>query len=165
MEEIAADICTSKSALYYHFADKDEIFREVLHLEQKEFFKQAKLLIKLDVTAQERLRHYFQLRIDLIARMQNLGAIDGGVPKELRPALRPLFSEFTAKDRSFILQLLSFGAGKEFVNDHLEEIADLIVHVFHGMRLRQRSMEIPMEKFLAEIKLLADVVLNGVVRR
>jgi TetR/AcrR family transcriptional repressor of mexJK operon len=165
MEEIAADICTSKSALYYHFTDKDALFREVLHLEQKEFVKQAKRLLKQDGSAQERLRNYFQLRLDLVARLQNLGAIGSVVPQELRPALRPLFSEFTAKDREFITQLLSLGAGKEFVTDRLEEIADLLVHILHGMRLRQRALAIPIEKVSAEIMLLADVVLNGVVRR
>jgi len=165
MDEIAADICTSKSALYYHFADKDEIFKEVLLLEQKEFFKQAKHLLKQEGSAQERLRRYFKLRIDLITRLQNLGAIDSGTPKEIRPALRSLFSEFVAKDRAVIVQILSLGADKEFVPDRLDAIADLISHVFHGLRLRQRSLEIPIEQFSTEIMLLADVVLNGVVRR
>lgn len=165
MEEIAADICTSKSALYYHFADKDEIFREVLHVEQKEFFKEAKRLLKQDGSAQELLRNYFLLRIDLIARLQNLGALDSVIPKEIRPSLRSLFTEFAAKDRAVIVRILSLGADKEFVPDRLDAIADLILHVFHGLRLRQRSLEIPLEQFSTEIMLLADVVLNGVVRR
>ena len=165
MEEIAADICTSKSALYYHFKDKDEIFSEVLLLEQREFFKQAESLLKQGGTAQKRLKDYFALRLELILRLQNLETMNSSTPREIRPSLRSLFSDFSKKDRAIIAQLLALGADKEFSRDHLDEIADLIAHILQGLRLRQRSMEIPSEKFSAEIMLLADVVLNGVVRR
>jgi TetR/AcrR family transcriptional repressor of mexJK operon len=76
MEEIAADIQTSKSALYYHFADKNAIFREVLSLEQRAFQDQTQQLISNERCGSKRLKGYFAIILQMLCRFQNLGVFD-----------------------------------------------------------------------------------------
>ena len=160
MEEIAADICISKSALYYHFTDKDAIFREVLLLEQKDFLKRLEHLVTENGSAKELFRKYFRLRLDLTLRLQNLGMLDSLKIKEMRPSLRALYHEFYQKERLLIIRMLT---NKEFVIDRIEEITDLIMHVINGMHIRRRALEVPIEDFSKEIILLGEVLLNGII--
>ena len=72
MDDIATRIGKCKSALYYYFASKDEIFEAVLQQEMLEFFKQVSIEINAVYGAKEKLIAYCRTRLKKIGGLLNL---------------------------------------------------------------------------------------------
>ena len=75
MDDIASRIGKCKSALYYYFAGKDEIFEAVVHQEMTEFFRQITIETNAELGSKEKLIAYCRTRLKKISELCNLNEV------------------------------------------------------------------------------------------
>jgi hypothetical protein len=73
-----------------------------------------------------------------------------------------LFADFIKEQKNQLLEILD---SPDFIMERKSEIAELIIHLVQGLRIRQKVKEVSYEQFAADIELLAEVLLNGIQRR
>ena len=169
MDEIASDVGLGKASLYYYFPTKDDVLRGVLEREQKLFVDAIAGILEGDVSASEKLRRFARRRLELFSELFNLAAFKNDQWTLLHPKLRPLFQAVEEEERGFLVRILREGSRTgAWKAGRPERTADLLLHVFHGMRLRvvkrSETASDPAEMFaelVHEVDALLDLLLAG----
>ena len=165
MDEIATDLGISKASLYYYFADKDAVFKAVFEKEKTHFLAELSALLHKKMSAADRLKAYLKLRLKLTREYLTLAGFSASQPTDIKAPLRPLLADLMGKELSLVKSIVEAGAESEFRTDRLDEIPALLVNLFHGMRLRHRYFNVPLDEISREVMLLGEVLLNGINRR
>jgi TetR/AcrR family transcriptional regulator len=169
MDEIASDLGISKAALYYYFTTKEEIFRQVIEREQQEFTDKMQQLIGQNVSSSDKLRTYILHFLDFFNELINLKLISSDNYQGLKPVLRGLFKKLTTTELELIKMIIIEGQKNgEMEIESVDEIANLIAHVLQGLRIRYYKIQFDTNDerqyidIKSEVKLLANVLLNGI---
>jgi AcrR family transcriptional regulator len=170
MDEIAADLGISKAALYYYFSTKEEIFRQVIAREQREFIRLVEKTIETQKNAEEKLRQYFRHYLTFFNELLNLKIVSVQTVDIIHPLMSDLFREFAEKERALLEVILQYGKKTgEFAIDSPRKTASLVLHLLQGLRMRffktvrHRDLaETDIETLQQEIKLFAKIFLKGI---
>jgi TetR/AcrR family transcriptional regulator len=173
MDEIAEDIGMAKASLYYYYPTKEHVFREVIRREQDEFLKQATRILDKPSGAGQKLTSYVRRRIDLGNQLLNLSALNAKFWQDLKPGFRDLFVSFAQEELKLLTRIIREGnKSGEFNTTSPEKIAEMLLHVLQGLRLRyaQASQfrgenELRLDEFQADTDLLLETLLKGIVKR
>lgn len=67
MDEIAKIARKAKGSLYYHFASKEELFKEVVSLEIENLKKQLNIIVNnIELSSSEKIKQYLIKRMDVL---------------------------------------------------------------------------------------------------
>jgi TetR/AcrR family transcriptional regulator len=170
MDEIALDLGISKAALYYYFSTKEEIFRQVIAREQREFIHLVEKINETKTTAKEKLLQYFQHYLTFFNELLNLKIISVQTVDIIHPIMSDLFRDFAKNECALIEAFLHEGKWTgEFAIDSAQKTASLLVHLLQGLRMRffktlslRNLDETDVQTLQHEIKLFANIFLNGI---
>ena len=145
MNEIAADVGLSKAALYYYFKDKESLFREVVAQEQKDFFGKMRGLTDRNLSAEELMQKYVELRLEHFKSFLNLAKLSMHILSHPKTLVSDLHTGFKQEESKLITQILERGnqRGEFHVNDPAK-VGGLFIHVLFGLRalaLREGGIE------------------------
>ena len=169
MDEIASDVGLGKASLYYYFPTKDDVLRAVLEREQRDFVSALDAILLLDASACAKLRRFARRRLELFGELLNLAQFKNDNWSVLHPKFRALFRAVEDDELGFLTRILRDGSRNgELCLVHVERTAALLLHVFHGMRLRVvKQSETPSEsasnyaELVKEVDQLLDLLLAG----
>ncbi len=137
MDEIAADLGMSKAALYYYFATKEEIFRQVIAQEQQDFVRRIESIIAHQCAASKKLGAYFAEHLTLLGTLLDLRILSNQAGDAIHPIMRALFKEFNRRETLLLGIILREGRKrKEFRLDFPAKTALFVQHVLVGLRIR-----------------------------
>lgn len=71
LTDIASALGKQKTALYYYFKNKEDIFFEIISIEAQNFVKQLKYVLTEDTDEISKLRNYLRLRIQIMSEIAN----------------------------------------------------------------------------------------------
>jgi TetR/AcrR family transcriptional regulator len=159
MDEIASDVGLGKASLYYYFRTKDDVLRGVLEREQREFVSALGAILLRDTSASDKLKHFARRRLELFGELLNLAQFKNDAWAVLHPKFRPLFRAVEEEELGFLTRILRDGSRSgELRIAHVDRTAALLLHVFHGMRLRVvKQSETPSESASNYAELVRDV--------
>lgn len=172
MDEIAEDIGMAKASLYYYFPTKDDIFRGVIRHEQTDFLQQLQSIDK-KLTATEKIRSYFQHRINFSSQIFSLSWHNRQIWPSMKPIFKDLFSNFADEEILLLKKFLRKGKRtKEFSISSPDQMAQLMFHVVQGLRIRLFHVEHDVASYEEihkalekETLLFIEIILNGIQTR
>ena len=170
MDEIAAESGMGKASLYYYFPSKDELYRAVVAREQEEFLEHLEQVVSSDIEPDEKLRTDVQHRLRYFQRLVNLNALNLQSMFAMKPLFRELFDCFGNAERSLMTRIFREGkAKKRFHFKDPEEMAALVLHSLHGLRLRalkvahqEQTHSLNTKELEQEMTLLINLILKGI---
>ena len=66
LTDIAKSVGKVKTAIYYYFSGKEEIFAQLVYVEAEEFLEKLILEVKKQPSAEGQLRSYVETRVELM---------------------------------------------------------------------------------------------------
>ncbi len=166
MDEIARIARKAKGSLYYHFASKEDLFREVV---SKEFdaLKEALLAVVNDqsLTPGEKFKKYLLNRMEILANAKNYHETLQADFYEHFAFLDELRSDLTLWEKEQFSRIINEGIdkGEILAGINLEVAMDIFLLVL-------RSIEIPFfiqnkyEQYNPHFGQLIDILLKGVAK-
>jgi TetR/AcrR family transcriptional repressor of mexJK operon len=172
MEEIAADVGLGKASVYYYFPTKVDIFRAVLEREERDYLASLGAIMKLDIEPAKKLKLFARQRLELFRSFLNLGQFKADSWTAMKPAFQELFHAMEKEELRFLTRLLKEGVRKGvFSLEEPRRVAQLLLHVLHGLRLRViRNSTTPgeltanYEELGQEIERLFELLFAGLLR-
>ena len=173
MDEISSDVGLGKASLYYYFPTKEGLFRAVLAQEKDLFLCEMRAILQKTGEASDQLHLYVEKRLDLFRDLVNLSTMSVEKEIDLMTPFAEFFTELEKEEMKLILQILQTGRRKgEFAISGMQQTAEVILHVLHGLRLRaikraQRSQldDTFYHNLKQEGNLLVDLLLHGISKR
>ena len=173
MDEIATDVAMGKASLYYYFPTKENLFKAVLAQEKDLFLCEMRTVLQKTANASEQLRAYVQNRLELFRRLVNLSTLAVDKEADLITPFGEFFIELEKDEMKLILQILQAGKREgEFALAGMQQTAEVILHVLHGLRLRaikkaQRTQldNTTYHNLKQEGKLIVELLLQGITKR
>ncbi len=172
VEEIAADVDMGKASLYYYFPTKESLFQAVLAQEQKGFIKEMEEVINSSIPASEKLKECINKRTVYFHKFLNIGTLGLHAFMDNRSFYKKFFLDFEKKELELVNRIIDLGKKSgEFRNDLDKNLATLILHILHGLRIRTLRVikgynpdEETMKALQIETNLAAKVLINGILK-
>lgn len=140
MDEIASDVDMGKASLYYYFPTKEDLFFEVIKLEQNYFKKEIKKVLDKDISACNKLKEYVQKRLYFFQQLINLGALNVHAYLEHKLMFKDLHDDFQKKELELIKEIIKEGQEKGEIKKELTaDVPVVFLHILQGLRLRSLS--------------------------
>jgi AcrR family transcriptional regulator len=170
MDDIAADLGMSKAALYYYFSTKEDIFRQVIGREQREFIHLVEESNGTKTAARDKLLRFFQHYLTFFNELLNLKIVSVQTVDLIHPIMADLFRDFAQKECALLEAVLHEGQKTgEFAIDSPQRTASLLLHLLQGLRMRlfktvrHRDLDATdIHTLEQEIKLFAKIFLQGI---
>ena len=135
MREIASDLNISKGALYYYFADKEQLCKAVVEKEQEEFIQLITDKLSIMTDPKEMLLEFIKIRMILFRTMLNLSRFKMAEIRNLRPMMGDTWVELNAKEEEIIENILTIGIKKNlFFIENPHEVSHLFLDLLRGLR-------------------------------
>lgn len=136
MNEIAEDLSMSKALLYYYFPDKEHLYKAVVEIEVGDFKEQVSQKIKEESSPAILFREYAQLRLNNFRTMLNLNRFSREDLQEFRTVMQSTWKALHEFEKQTIIQILEAGKAQNiFELEDTNEVAELVLHLFKGIRL------------------------------
>ncbi|MDD2577693.1 MAG: TetR/AcrR family transcriptional regulator [Bacteroidales bacterium] len=138
MDEIAKIARKAKGSLYYHFASKEELFKEVVSVEIENFKKQLnKIVNNNELSSSEKIKQYFIKRMDVLNISTNYQETLKADFYEQFHFIDELRSELEAWEKDKLKTIISNGVEKrEFspIKD-IDILLDMFIMVSYGLEV------------------------------
>lgn len=136
MLEIAGDLGMSKASLYYYFADKESIFKEVVLKEQSDFCKQMNNLIESNKKIDTVLKSYIEKRTEYLKYLLNLGKLSFESFRANKPLFGDLGKIFYEQEKHIIQAILKAAIErKEIERLDIDVYSGFFVNVLKAIRI------------------------------
>jgi AcrR family transcriptional regulator len=163
LTDIAKSVGKVKSALYYYFSGKEEIFAQIVRDEADVFWKKLQIAVDKGETTQEKMYLYVETRVQL---MQKIAHKYGFLKKELFELL-PLVQEnrkaADIEEKKYIAKLLATLSSYENEDEKIIQFkAELLVNTLKGLEIQMYvTDEVLIDK--KSLPFFTDVILNGIL--
>jgi TetR/AcrR family transcriptional regulator len=137
MEEIAADVGMGKASLYYYFPTKEDLFRAVVEHEQELFLEKMEPVLHQETSSAQKLSDYLVRRMEYFRSLVNLSNLSAQAIFQPDSVFADLSRALNAHDQRMIEVILQEGTDRgEFAPQDVMGNAELVIHLFQGLRLR-----------------------------
>jgi len=154
-KNLAKRVGFTESALYRHYASKEEILAALLqHLHASMVERLRPIAAMTEVAPDERLRRLFGSQLEYLAeRPHFLVAIFSDGLLKYSPAIRDSMLQIMAIMRSTVLSIIQDGQKAEVFVDHIpaEELTHILMGSFRLLMLQRR-----MEDFTLNVKIVEN---------
>ncbi|MDD3286354.1 MAG: TetR/AcrR family transcriptional regulator [Bacteroidales bacterium] len=138
MDEIAKIARKAKGSLYYHFASKEELFKEVVSVEIENFKKHLnKIVNNEELSSSEKIKQYFIKRMEVLSISTNYQETLKADFYEQFHFIDELRSELEAWEKDKLKTIISNGVEKrEFspIKD-IDILLDMFIMVSYGLEV------------------------------
>jgi TetR/AcrR family transcriptional regulator len=162
LEDIAAEAGVSRATLYYHFPNKEEVFRALISNEIERF--QAVLIDALDADAppDARLLGYVRARFKHLREVKSLYSVTKHFAREFLPMADEDLARFEEAEHGFIVALLREGmASGRFRQVDPDVLGGALLAAIHG--LDERFIFEDREALGQGAECLLDTLFTGLV--
>jgi len=135
MDEIAKIARKAKGSLYYHFADKENLFTEVVAVEFENLKAQLSVVVKYDLPATEKFKMYLIKRMEILHSAVNYHETLKADFFEHFDFIDNIRHELDEWEKSKMRQILQEGIDSgEFIEmDNTDVILDVLIMVLKGL--------------------------------
>jgi AcrR family transcriptional regulator len=166
MDEIAKIARKAKGSLYYHFASKEDLFREVIIKEMNNLKNQLTIIFNnSEISAYEKLKNYSIKRMEILNNAVNYHETLKADFFEHFHFVDDLRKELDTWEKENIIKIINQGINSgEFI---LDIKADVIANTF---LIILKGLEIPFflqnkyEEYSPHFNGLVNILKNGIVR-
>lgn len=141
MDDVAQAVGKSKSALYYYYKSKEEVFEAVIKSELHEIFALIAQAVQAAGTTQEKIQAYFRTRLDLARQKPtSFATLDDSASSTagFRQTKAALQAQFIQQEHAAVKQLLVAGivSGeiRAMAEAELEVTVFVITSAFRGLK-------------------------------
>jgi len=138
MDEIAKIARKAKGSLYYHFASKEELFKEVVSVEIENFKKQLnKIVNNNELSSSEKIKQYFIKRMDVLNISTNYQETLKADFYEQFHFIDELRSELEAWEKDKLKTIISNGIEKNEFSPikEIDILLDMFIMVSYGLEV------------------------------
>jgi AcrR family transcriptional regulator len=139
LTDIAKSIGKVKSAIYYYFGGKEEIFASIVKSEAKEFYEKLEKKINSVNVAEDQIQLYIENRILLMQKVADRYSFLKAELFELLPLLEENRKTFLLKEVELLAKILSdyyLESGHKLTEKEIEFKANLLVSTLKGMEIQ-----------------------------
>ncbi len=105
MDDLAAETALSKGNLYYHFANKERLFTELVKYRWQEYFQKISQLLKTARSSEEILRNIFNSQTDI--SKEKRGQLKSELEVVIQAFREESFKEIFSENMRYLLNLLT----------------------------------------------------------
>ena len=165
LDDIARYIGKGKSALYYYYKNKEEIFHAVLEYEVNQLRDELFNVLAAENNPQDKLRRYILKRMELFHNMVNFyGAIQQEYLENLS-VIERIRRQYDEQELEMISEIIKTGVDQgKFVSKNISLTASAIISAMKGFEY-DFSKEKNMQKVENDIDKLLDILFYGLVPR
>jgi len=163
LTDIAKSVGKVKSAIYYYFSGKEEIFAEIVQVEAEQFWKELKKKIEKQDTPVQKLHTYIETRVKLMQKISQRYSFLKQEFFELMPIVEKNRKAADLEEKEYITKLL---ASHEKYQDTEYKIiqfkAEMLVNTIKGLEIQMYvTDEVLIDK--KSLPIFSDVILNGII--
>jgi len=165
LADIARSVGKVKTAIYYYFSGKEEIFAELVKLEAQEFYEQIETAISSVNLPIEKLEIYIESRIQLMTKISKRYHFLKKEFFELMPIVEENREEYYQKEIGLIESVLELGIKEQafkVVNPKFS--ATMLVNTMKGLEVQMFVTD----KILVDgldIPAFRDYILYGLIKK
>jgi len=165
LTDIAKSVGKVKTAIYYYFSGKEEIFAQLVELESAEFLKKLKTIVEKEKTPLAKLEAYVETRISLMQKLSDRYSFLKQEFFELMPVVEEHRKTEYVLEIEYIENILYDGIEKgDFRLDSPLFSATMLVNSLKGLEVQMFVTDQFTIKGL-NIKDFKNFILFGVVQR
>ncbi|NOZ36442.1 MAG: TetR/AcrR family transcriptional regulator [Chlorobi bacterium] len=137
MDEIAKIARKAKGSLYYHFASKEELFKEVVAKEIQNLKRELNEVVNSDINAKNKIKAYLMKRMQIIETASNYRETLKADFYEHFDFIDGLRNDLDNWEKNKIGQIINEGieAGEFMKMPNTEVIIDVFIMVFKGLEI------------------------------
>lgn len=136
LTDIASALGKQKTALYYYFKNKEDIFSELIKIEAGEFYQKLADVLLSETEPKERLSNYISSRIRMMEEVANRYKVLKEELFQLLPQIEDVRAPFHKKEAELLGQFLAAGSKSgHFSVKNPEELAVTLVHMLKGLEI------------------------------
>lgn len=166
MDEIAKIARKAKGSLYYHFASKEDLFREVIIQEMDNLKSQLTTIFSnTDLSAYEKLKNYFVKRMEILNNAANYHETLKADFFEHFHFVDDLRTKLDTWEKENIMKIIQEGINSgEFILDIKTDImADIFLMVLKGLEI-PFFLQNKYEEYSPHFEGLINVLKNGITK-
>lgn len=163
LTDIAKSVGKVKSALYYYFSGKEEIFAQIVQTEAEEFWKQLHAKVEKEDTVVEKLNCYIETRVQLMQKIAQRYSFLKNEFFELMPIVEANRKATDGVEKKYISNLLSsYPKYKDTAPNIIQFKAEMLVNTIKGLEIQMYvTDEVLIDK--KSLPIFSDVLLNGIL--
>jgi len=163
LDDIARYIGKGKSALYYYYKNKEQIFEAVLAFEVNQLKDELLTALEAEKNPQDKLRRYILKRMELY---HNLVNYYGGIQREYLENLsviEKIRKQYDEQEHEMISEIIKEGVDQgKFISKNISLTASAIILAMKGFEY-SFSKEKDLKKLGDDIDQLLDILFYGIV--
>ncbi len=165
MNDIAAACGKKKSALYYYFPGKEELFEAVIAEEYAKLFEKIQQNIDSEKDAEQNLKYYIHTRLQILEEISQLIRFESGILIEEHPILEKYRKKSDIAELSLIENILQKGKEKgDFDIGDTQKNAKAIHEIIKAIEIPYFLQDFK-ENMDEKLEILLNILFNGVVKR
>ena len=163
LTDIARSIGKVKSALYYYFSGKEEIFAQIVRDEADQFWRSLLSVLDKEENAEDKLNHYVETRVRLMQKIAHRYSFLKKEFFELMPIVEENRKVSDEKEKQTITEILC--DHPRYKNEESEVVrfkAEMLVNTIKGLEVQ---MYVTDQVLIDEksLPVFSDVLLNGIL--
>jgi AcrR family transcriptional regulator len=137
LTDIARSVGKVKTAIYYYFSGKEEIFAELVRYEAEGFYKQLQTVVDKQTSALAKLECYVQTRVQLMQKISGRYHFLKQEFFELIPIVEENRKEYYVLELRMVEEILHAGvANNEFMAASPQFGAEMLVNSLKGLEIQ-----------------------------
>ncbi|MEX2483519.1 MAG: TetR/AcrR family transcriptional regulator [Brumimicrobium sp.] len=163
LTDIAKSVGKVKSAIYYYFSGKEEIFAKIVRIESEQFWSELKKNIEQHATVEEKLHAYIETRVKLMQKISQRYSFLKQEFFELMPIVETNRKKADYEEKEYITKLLvSHKKYKDTQDEIIRFKAEMLVNTIKGLEIQMYvTDEVLIDK--KSLPIFSDVLLNGIL--
>ena len=163
LTDIAKSVGKVKTAIYYYFSGKEEIFAQLVYVEAEEFLEKLILEVKKQPSAEGQLRSYVETRVELMEEISQRYSFLKKEFFELLPIVEENRADADKKEISFLTEiLLSNEIQSNYTIENPEFTATLLMQSIKGLEI-QMYVTNKVAAHLENRAAFVDFILHGIL--
>ena len=152
-----------KSAIYYYFSGKEEIFAEIVQVEADQFWNELKKSIEKQNTPVDKLHTYIETRVKLMQKISQRYSFLKQEFFELMPIVEKNRKSADQEEKEYITNLLaSHDKYQDTEYKIIQFKAEMLVNTIKGLEIQMYvTDEVLIDK--KSLPIFSDVILNGIL--
>lgn len=136
LTDIAASLGKQKTALYYYFKNKEDIFSELIRIEAMGFYEKLEAVLQADTPHKERLNNYIVSRISMMEEVAERYKVLKEELFQLLPQIEQVRAPYHKREAEALGHFLHQGKLEgSFSIDNPHELAVTLVHMLKGLEI------------------------------
>lgn len=137
LTDIAKSVGKVKTAIYYYFSGKEEIFAQLVKVEAKEFYLKLESLVEKEADLQRKLELYVEARIHLMQKISKRYHFLKEEFLELLPIVEENRKEYYLLEIAMVRRIMEEGLANEaFYLTSPEFSATMLVNSLKGLEIQ-----------------------------